>query len=236
MGLVYQGIPKVLATQLQSANSIKTFVETGTYLGNTSLWAANLFEKVITVEFSKSIYEETKNRLKSTKNIEPLFGDSRQLLPQIVPKLNTPTLFWLDGHWSGDNTSGNENQCPLIDELNAINKSDVAHFILIDDARYLIAPPPIPLRPEQWPTLSDVVKLLEAGTSPRYIAIIEDVVVAVPMSSKTQIIEYCQILGESKPEWEKDVFPIRSGIKMIGDGINMITKRLITKITHQISK
>ena len=41
---------------------IKTLVETGTYKGDTCIPMSKLFDKVITIEIVKELYEYTKNR------------------------------------------------------------------------------------------------------------------------------------------------------------------------------
>ncbi len=39
-------------------------------------------------------------------NVEFVLGDSREVLPRIVAGLGEPVMFWLDGHYSGDDTAG----------------------------------------------------------------------------------------------------------------------------------
>jgi hypothetical protein len=50
--------------------------------------------------------------------------------------LDVPTLFWLDGHYSGGITSSADLHSPINAELDAILGHAIAtHVILIDDAR-----------------------------------------------------------------------------------------------------
>ena len=49
----------------------KTFVETGTYLGSTSKYLSNTFNKILTVELDKNLY------LKSKKNFSKSISEMR---------------------------------------------------------------------------------------------------------------------------------------------------------------
>jgi hypothetical protein len=58
------------------------------------------------------------------------------VLPQIVAGLKKPALFWLDGHYSGDQTARGNLDTPVSQELQAILSAEVqGHVILIDDVR-----------------------------------------------------------------------------------------------------
>ena len=79
MGIVRMGIPENIVEFLQKKYAIQYFVETGTYTGGTAKWAAKYFDKVDTIEFSESIFKETKENLAPIKNINCIFGDSREV-------------------------------------------------------------------------------------------------------------------------------------------------------------
>jgi hypothetical protein len=102
------------------------------------------------------------------------------VLPEILSEIgDKKTVFWLDGHWSAGETAGEEDECPLLGELNLISKRE-GDVILIDDARYFLSPPGKPHNPDKWPTISDIVKLLDTPDNKRYIQIVDDVIFAVP--------------------------------------------------------
>jgi len=195
MGIVRMGPPKELIMRLQALYDIDTFVETGTYSGFTAYWASQIFTRVFTVEFSEELYKQTSAKYRDVTNINFLYGDTRDRLTDIVPNLETPTLFWLDAHWSGGPTYGEDDQCPILEELRIINQSKQDHFILIDDARLFTSPPEPPHFVEQWP---DIVALLNRLTEHenRYVVIIEDVIVAVPDHSKLTLVKYCQAVNQ----------------------------------------
>ncbi|GAB4513295.1 MAG: hypothetical protein OHK0046_13990 [Anaerolineae bacterium] len=195
MGIIRMGPPHELILELKQHFGIKIFIEMGTYHGNTAVWAAEHFDKVITTEMSHSIYQETSQKYHNIANIQFLFGDSRQLLKEIIPQVAEPAIFWLDSHWSGGETYGENDECPLLDELQIINQSPVEHFILIDDARYFLCPPPEPHHIAAWPTISEVVTTL----GQRYIVIFEDVIIAVPVSATDFVARYHQ--KRSTEDW-----------------------------------
>jgi hypothetical protein len=114
---------------------IATFVETGTFFGDTVAALSSSFERCITIELSADLWSKAKSRLDGIGNVTCLCGNSRDILPNVLPDLNGAAIFWLDAHASGDGTE--DAGCdPLLDELHAIfsrrNRGDV---ILIDDAR-----------------------------------------------------------------------------------------------------
>ncbi|MEG4213947.1 FkbM family methyltransferase [Microcoleus sp. Pol14C6] len=197
MGL---GDCKQLMLVLKNEYNLPTFVETGTWKGGTSVWAAQHFQQVFTIEFAKHIYESTSSTYSHIKNIEFLWGHTKEQLKFVVPQLNEPALFWLDAHWMGGGTAGEDDECPLLEELEIINNSECEHFILIDDARLFLSPPPSPHRIEQWPSLNEIIATLSAKTS-RYTVIFEDAIVSVPERAKSVLAQFCQ--DANTKAWEE---------------------------------
>lgn len=186
------GRPSEIITKLRDIYGISTFIETGTYQGDTAYWASGVFNHVITIEATKSLYKKVTEKYRHIKNIEFICGDSREKLRGVIAKLDEPSIFWLDGHWSGNTTYGVNNQCPLIEEIEIINSSEYEHFILIDDARYFLSPPPEPHPIEQWPNICLVTGTLSSSDKIRYIVIFEDVIIATPSLAKHVIVHYCR--------------------------------------------
>lgn len=123
MGLVSPGPPSELIIKLAKQYDVKDFIETGTYYGKAAVWAASFFDRVITIEYSKEIYETNLATYGELRNVDFVFGDSRSSLKSIVPELNRSAIFWLDSHWSGGETDGKDDECPLLEELLAISAS-----------------------------------------------------------------------------------------------------------------
>src|SRR5215204_2842276 len=105
MGAVFPNIPPSLAEMLRQAFDIDEFVETGTYLGDTTAWAAQRFERVLTVEACEPLFQQAMERFVATPNVTVRFGDSGAVLKDLVPKFDRAALFWLDAHYSGQGTA-----------------------------------------------------------------------------------------------------------------------------------
>jgi hypothetical protein len=184
--------PKELFEEIRKAYGIQTFVETGTYLGGTTFWASQLYRTVYTVEFAREIFESTSQKYASVRNINFLFGHSKDKLAQIVAELHEPAIFWLDAHWSGENTYGIGDECPLLEEIAIINSSPCEHFLFIDDARMFLSPPPAPCVYQQWPDITSIVLASRRQNRDPYIVAVADVLVAVPRAAKELVAAYCQ--------------------------------------------
>jgi hypothetical protein len=111
------------------------FVETGTYMGDTTEEVCSLFKKSFTIEFSKELFLKAKNRFKYNRTITCIHGDSGLKLKKVLTLITKKSLFWLDAHHSGGIT-GNAGYDPLMKELGFIFKHKIKnHVILIDDIR-----------------------------------------------------------------------------------------------------
>jgi len=185
MGAINFGINKPLIHKLATEFNIQNFIETGTYLGGTSSWAAGIFKEVHTIELSEEIYKETSARYKDLKNLHFHFGDSKDILPQIVPSIQGSAVFWLDGHWCGRNTGGKYNECPIMDELaQAVQVKD--SVILIDDLRYFLGPSPYD-HGENYPTVDSVMRFLMKALPDNFITFHDDTLICAPLATKQTI-------------------------------------------------
>ncbi len=182
MGLTYFGVPDYLVLGLRNSLSLGTFIETGTNVGNTCRWAARHFDHVVSIEADERLYQTARQNVGNRPNVDLRFGASQSVLRSVVPALAGPALFWLDAHWCGPETAGLDHQCPVLEEIDAIDAGGRQHVILIDDARMFINPGlyPAPIRPEQWPSCQQVFDRLRAKSTNFYIAIQDDVIVRVP--------------------------------------------------------
>lgn len=116
--------------------SLKSLVETGTLHGDMIEAMKGSFEMVYSIELSRELYKEAKDRFRADSNVELIQGDSGEELASLVTRLKGPALFWLDGHYSGGDTARGEEDTPIYKELGHIlDSGEVGHVIIIDDAR-----------------------------------------------------------------------------------------------------
>jgi hypothetical protein len=203
VGFVTFGIPQQVVIELARLNGSTIFVETGTHHGGTTRWASNNFEIVHTIERAESLYNLHSNELAQLTGVTPHWGDSRHILPQIVGDIHGQrAVYWLDGHWSGGETAGEYDECPLLDELACLS-SRTADIILIDDARLFLCAPPPPHNPSQWPTISDIVNVLPSSAKEQFVQIVDDVIFIVPNvdALRNHLVDYAQRRANSF--WEE---------------------------------
>lgn len=134
--------PQFIKTQVLKRNGIQagTWVETGTYLGDTTKFLSKNFptSKVISLEPQIQIFTFAKFRLRFRKNVFLINGSSEVKFEEVISKLVGPVNFWLDGHFSGDITFQGDSISPIIKELNLIEKYKASMgslVVFIDDIR-----------------------------------------------------------------------------------------------------
>lgn len=188
MGNLYEAPLAGLIRFLQAKYALRDFVETGTFRGGGTAFAATVFPSVTTIEVKAEYHEATSEQLKAT-GARFLLGDSRVELPKVVAGLPGPALFWLDGH-AGGGQFGPTDDCPLLEELAAIAASPHQHFVLVDDARAILASPPPPFDPDKWPELADVLATIRRRV-PYYCVAIADILFCVPPAAKADMRAFC---------------------------------------------
>jgi hypothetical protein len=185
MGVINFGINRPLVENLAKTFHIQNFVETGTYLGGTTSWAATIFKQVYTIEISEELYRETSEKYKDLTNIHFYLGDSKEVMPSITSIIEGSTLFWLDGHWCGRNTGGKFNECPIMDELTqAVSLKDPV--ILIDDLRCFLGPNPHD-HGENYPSIHVILQFLTQHLPNNFITFHDDTLICAPLSHKAII-------------------------------------------------
>jgi hypothetical protein len=160
-------------TLLRDRFDITTLVETGTFEGESALWAAEHFANVVTIDIRDDDRGTAYQRCRDHRNIEFIHGDTRDALPEVIATLDRPALIWLDAH-AAPGLFGDADDWPILDELEIINTSPHKHFILIDDAHCFLPGTPHPA----CPTFDQVAVLAIAyGYQCRFI---DDVICVVP--------------------------------------------------------
>lgn len=117
-----------------SIDNFQIFCETGTFKGYTVENMLPYFSKVYSIELNENFYMNCKSKFQSQPKVTILQGDSSVVLDEI--NFDQPTVFFLDGHWSGYDTAKGPKDCPLLEELEIINKKAKDEtLIIIDDSR-----------------------------------------------------------------------------------------------------
>lgn len=174
MGIVQ---PQLL-TDLRFELGLTRAIETGTRLGNGAATLAAIFPEVFTIELSPELHAAATQRFAANPRVTVVHGDSgtelaRQMNSQV------PTLYFLDAHWSGGPTAGEEIDCPIRDELPALAQGHPDDCILIDDA-HLFEEPPEWRKAAKWPPLAELIELVLAIHPDHYVSVVGDQIIAVP--------------------------------------------------------
>ncbi|HEY9907432.1 MAG TPA: hypothetical protein V6D18_07460 [Thermosynechococcaceae cyanobacterium] len=197
MGAVSFSIDPELVKALKQLLPLKYFVETGTFEGETIEQVRLLFEEVHSVELAEEYYFQAVERFKSNPEVHLYQGDSEAVLKSLHPRLkDEAVLYWLDAHWCvADKTAGHQSQCPLLQELNALQNLNSDSVVLIDDARLFLCPPPQPHEVSQWPSLDAVVKKLYALSSGHELMVLNDAILYYPAQIREQVQMYAHTVS-----------------------------------------
>lgn len=132
-----------------NSDDYSTFVETGTYIGETVRSVQPYFENVHTIEISDYLYDRFFKEHPEYQNVTVHLGDSVKVIPELLEKFdeNQKCVFWLDGHYSHGCTSKGDKDVPLLEECKSIDelyKPDEG-LVLVDDYRLFGV-----TEPEDW--------------------------------------------------------------------------------------
>jgi len=183
MGLVYKGLPVDLVKTIASHYGLNFFVETGTFLGDSLADARKIFTSCYSIEIAEEYYLKAKERFGKAEGIHLLLGSSSEKLKEIDYSKTSAALFWLDAHYSGGITGG-ENNCPLLDEIQYISSLPVDKYIFIDDARFVLSP-------YQGERYCEIEQLFSILPRDNYNVIINDIVISVPIKAQKDVDDYC---------------------------------------------
>ena len=117
--------------------ALRSFIETGTFVGDTIASLQQDFDKLISIELSEELYNKSRLRLGPFFNVELIQGDSAGHLPQALRQCNGGnSLVWLDAHYSGGVTAKGNKNTPIIQEIENVTRCGTGlDVILIDDLR-----------------------------------------------------------------------------------------------------
>jgi hypothetical protein len=129
---------------LGTSKNVDVWVETGTYMGQTTEFLARNTSRVISIEPSPELAKRAEVLFAQNQNIQIVNGLSENELPSILEALPSDSLniaFWLDGHYSEGSTHLGPIETPIVQELRAI-EAQLQKFqelaIFIDDFRCFV--------------------------------------------------------------------------------------------------
>lgn len=130
---------------LRLAHGVDVWIETGTYLGQTTRKLSLMGERVISIEPSTEFAANARTQLASFTNIQILNALSEDVLDQTITSIEQSKeksiAFWLDGHFSEGNTFLGPVETPIESELKIIS-SHLEDFdtvwVFVDDFRCFV--------------------------------------------------------------------------------------------------
>ena len=168
--IIKQKTLKVYAKRFKA----KILVETGTFYGDMIEAMKHNFDYIFSIELSKELYEKAKERFQDEDHIELINGDSGSELGNILERINQPSLFWLDGHYSSGITAKGSKDTPVYEELNHIlNAQDLGHVIIIDDARCFGSDP-------AYPSIEELTEFIKSKKPDTSILVQDDIIRITP--------------------------------------------------------
>jgi hypothetical protein len=176
------GIPINYIRLFSSAYNIPVFIETGTAGGESIREAALIFPICHTIEIVEGRADGS-----YPDNVTLHTGNSANLLLGLAEQHKKQKMFfWLDAHWSEPFASQEQEQeCPLMQEIDSIFHAGCKDpFIMIDDARLFLGPPPWPCDPRKWPNIKGIFDRLSSCWPDSIVSIVDDYIVCLPEYTK----------------------------------------------------
>lgn len=197
MGAVNFSLDVHLVERINEMLPLSVFFETGTFKGDTVNAMLPYFDRLITVELSEPLWKEATNRFAGERKVESCLGNSADVIAKFSRELkDASVLYWLDAHWCvADDTSGEQSQCPLLEEIRAIGELNDKSVVLIDDARLFLAAPPEPHEVSHWPTLDLIVEALRKIGPMHEISVVNDVIIYAPKVAREHVSDYARKYG-----------------------------------------
>ena len=88
------------AVLLRYGRETDTWIETGTYLGDTTAFLARRAKRVYSIEPEPTLARQATRRFSGVENVTIVEGLSEDNLAGILSEIEGPVSFWLDGHYS----------------------------------------------------------------------------------------------------------------------------------------
>lgn len=146
----------------------KTFCETGTLLGDGVAYACTFpFDTIISLEIMTEYVQKARDRFKTDMRVHIVEGDTSIILPNVLEKINTNCVFWLDAHFPGadlrhkkyTDEKNKDTRTPLKRELSYIQQRvDKFDDVIIIDDLWIYEEGPF-----EWGTFNEHMKRCHNG-------------------------------------------------------------------------
>ncbi len=126
------------ACLLRNGFPAATWVETGTFLGQTTELLSKYATRVYSIEPEPKLFSRAQQLFSNQQHVELLNGTSEEILPKLLPRISGDVNFWLDGHYSAGLTFKGVQDTPILDELACIGRyiDKLGKIcVLVDDIR-----------------------------------------------------------------------------------------------------
>lgn len=148
---------------------IGQLIETGTLHGDMIEACRRRFARIWSIELSPQLAAAAQARFQSWPHVAIVQGDSAAVLPELLPRVQGPCVFWLDGHFSGGVTARGEVDTPIMAEIATIlGRGEAGDVLLIDDARLF--------GKGDYPTLAAVRSSVEGFQPARQVMVRDDII------------------------------------------------------------
>jgi hypothetical protein len=126
------------AVLLRNGLSDATWVETGTFMGDTTRVLSKVANMVYSIEPEPELFANANRAFKDVNNVKIINGLSEDVFPKLLPELRGNVCFWLDGHYSAGVTFKGPQDTPVVDEL-AVISANLGRMekvvVMVDDVR-----------------------------------------------------------------------------------------------------
>jgi hypothetical protein len=197
MGAVTFSIDTKLVSHIQKYLNCDVFVETGTFEGKTIESIYSLFSQIYTIELNLSYYQKAQQKFADIPHIHVKHDNAAQGLQKLRTLLQgKKILYWLDAHCLESSSSVPEqvSQCSLLEELKSIKNINLESIIMIDDARFFLAPPTQNphyfFHHKSWPTITEIIDHLRQLSDFHDTIILNDVIIFYPNFMSNTMMDY----------------------------------------------
>jgi hypothetical protein len=138
------------------------------------------FKHIYSIEIDRALYSAAVRLFRRHQHVHLVLGDSSDALPQVLSEVRQPSIFWLDGHYSGGVTGRGALDSPIAKELAHIwRHGRFEHVILIDDARHFTGQ-------DGYPTVQELGEIV-ASHRPAWVCEVRDDIIRIhPPLAETQ--------------------------------------------------